>query len=247
MRVRVNSERKGRLTRVGYDNSARGNNFDEAGLRSLVDALADAAAAPDCSVIRLAMAGANFSGGWDTTAFGNLSQASATEVAEQLAASQSLVDSIASLPVPVVTSVHGKVIGFAAGLLDAIHLAVAADTATLHLPEARFGFAPAGVGHRLTQALPRKAVYPLLLGCAAATAEDLLRWGFVSAVVPAQETDERVDALAHSIAELPGQVSRAVLDVVRSSLETGGPGTAFNISAATIVAMAAESGEAGTR
>jgi enoyl-CoA hydratase/carnithine racemase len=237
MQALVTTRHEGRLARVTYDNTRRGNSFSNDGLRGLVDALAEAADTTDCSVIRLEMAGSNFSGGWDTTSFGNLSRATTDQVATQLATGQAAVDSITELPVPVVTSVHGKVIGFAAGLLDAVHIAIAADTATMHLPEVRFGFAPAGVGHRLTQALPLKSTYPMLLGSPAASAGDLLRWGLVSAVVPESSADSTADEWARAIAELPGDVARAVLAVVRSSLDTGSPDQAYQISAQTIVTM----------
>jgi enoyl-CoA hydratase/carnithine racemase len=233
----VRTVHEGRLARVTYDNTGRGNSFSDDGLRELVDALAEAAGTTGCSVIRLEMAGANFSGGWDTTSFGGLSRATTDQVATQLATGQAAADSITELPVPVVTSVHGKVIGFAAGLLDAVHVAIAADTATMHLPEVRFGFAPAGVGHRLTQALPRKSTYAMLLGSMPASADDLLRWGLVSAVVPESSADSTADEWARAIAELPGDVARAVLAVVRSSLETGSPDQAYQISAQTIVTM----------
>jgi enoyl-CoA hydratase/carnithine racemase len=228
---------EGRLARVTYDNTGRGNSFNDDGLRELVGALAEAAGTTGCSAIRLQMAGANFSGGWDTTSFGDLSRATTEQVAIQLATGQAAVDSIAELPVPVVTSVHGKVVGFAAGLLDAVHVAIAADTATMHLPEVRFGFTPAGVGHRITQALPRKSTYPMLLGSTVASTDDLLRWGLVSAVVPESSADRTADEWAAAIAELPGDVARAVLAVVRSSLDTGSPDQAYQVSAQTIVTM----------
>lgn len=220
-----------------YDNSHRGNSFDDAGLNELVGALEELATEPLCSVIRLEMAGENFCGGWDTRSFGSLSRASVESVAAALAGTDAALDRIRRLPVPVVTAVHGKVIGFGAGLLDAIHVAVAADTATLHLPEVRFGFAPAGVGHALAQGLPRKAAYPMLLGVSTASAQDLLGWGLVSAVTAPESAEELAGRWTDRLADLPGDVSRAVLSVVDASLRTGTPDEGYTISAGTIVSM----------
>src|SRR5690606_14219040 len=112
-------------------------------------ALASSAASPDCSVIRLDMVGANFCSGWDTASFGDLTGSSVEDVAARLRASDEHLQRIRQLPVPVVSGVRGKVIGFGIGLLASIHLPVIAHEARLTLPEVRFGFAPAGLGHAL--------------------------------------------------------------------------------------------------
>lgn len=229
----------GRLAHVTYDNSRRGNSFDRPLLAELVETLETAAGDQRCSAIRLEMAGRNFCGGWDTNSFGDLAEASVEAVADQLQESDTLLGRIRRLPVPVVCAVRGQVIGFGAGLLAALHLPVAADDVRLSLPEVRYGFAPAGVGHTIAQALPRAQAYSLLIG-EPADAPQLLTWGLVARIVPAAELDATVDQLSTSLAAVPGTALRGVVDVVESSLSSGKPDSAYLISARTIVGAQAE-------
>lgn len=229
----------GRLAQVTYDNSRRGNSVDRPLLSELVEALETAAADPHCSVIRLEMAGPNFCGGWDTRSFGDLAEAGVDAVADQLRESDALLGRIRRLPVPVLCAVRGQVIGFGVGLLAALHLPVAADDVRLSLPEVRYGFAPAGVGHTVAQALPRAQAYALLTG-EPATAQQLLQWGLVTRVVAAADLDATVDQLGTDLAAVPGAALRGVVDVVENSLSTGTPDSAYLISARTIVGAPAE-------
>jgi enoyl-CoA hydratase/carnithine racemase len=229
-------DRDGHVARVRFDNSARGNCLDDTTLRDLVDTLETAAADEACAVIHLDMAGRHFCGGWDTSAFGRLRGATATTVAAGLRDSDAALHRVRRLPVPVVAAVRGQVVGFGAGLLGAIHLPVAGEGVRLSLPEARFGFAPAGVGHTIARSVPRPHAYHLLTGAATATARDLLAWGLVAQVVPDDDLDSAVDALVDTLLAVPSRTLRAVVQVVESSLESGTPDRAYEISAGTIVA-----------
>ncbi|GGM27931.1 MULTISPECIES: enoyl-CoA hydratase/isomerase family protein [Micromonospora] len=236
MTITLTHGHDGRLAYVRFDNAARGNCFDGATLHELVDTLETAAADDRCVVIRLDMAGRHFCGGWDTSSFARLAGATRDTVAAELRDSDRTLHRIRQLPVPVVAAVRGQVIGFGAGLLSAVHLPIAAAGARLSLPEARYGFAPAGVGHTITRAVPRPHAYHLLTGAGTATAEQLLDWGLVARVVADDELDAAVDALVESLLAVGGPTLRAVVEVIESSLATGHPDAAYDISAGTIVA-----------
>ncbi|GAB3057840.1 hypothetical protein GCM10027186_06490 [Micromonospora schwarzwaldensis] len=235
----------GRLARVRYDNAARGNCFDHAGLHGLVDTLETAAADERCALVRLDMAGRHFCGGWDTTAFAALADATTETVAADLRASDAALHRIRRLPVPVVAAVRGRIIGFGAGLLSAVHLPIAAADARLSLPEARYGFAPAGVGHTIARSVPRQHAYHLLTGASTATAAQLLAWGLVARVVAEDDLDHAVDDLVDTLLAVPGPTLRAVVAVVESSLATGTADQAYDISARTIVAGPTTQGASG--
>ncbi|WFE28193.1 enoyl-CoA hydratase/isomerase family protein [Solwaraspora sp. WMMD791] len=245
MDLTLTPRHNGRLIQVRYDNAARGNCLDDTTLGELVRALEAAAGDDTCAVVHLEMAGRHFCGGWDTSAFAGLADRSPEAVAAGLRASDAALRRIRRLPVPVVAPVRGRVIGFGAGLLDAVHLPIAAASASLSLPEARYGFAPAGVGHTIAQALPRSLAYHLLTGVATATADQLLAWGLVAGVVADDDLDRAVEALVESLLAVPGRTLRAVVEVVESSLATGGPDHAYDVSAHTIVAGVATRGASG--
>ncbi|MFY1699837.1 MULTISPECIES: enoyl-CoA hydratase/isomerase family protein [unclassified Solwaraspora] len=245
MDLTLTPRHNGRLIQVRYDNAARGNCLDDATLGELVRALEAAAADDACTVVHLEMAGRHFCGGWDTSAFAGLADRSPEAVADGLRASDAALRRIRRLPVPVVAPVRGRVIGFGAGLLDAVHLPIAAASASLSLPEARYGFAPAGVGHTIAQVLPRSLAYHLLTGVATATADQLLAWGLVAGVVADDGLDRAVEALVESLLAVPGRTLRAVVEVVESSLATGAPDHAYDVSAHSIVASVTTRGASG--
>lgn len=224
-------EHDGRVARVRFDNAGRGNSFSAAILADLVATLETAAADAACVVIRLDMAGTHFCAGWDTSSFADLAAATRESVAADLSHSDALVGRIRNLPVPVVAAVRGRVIGFGAGLLAAVHLPVAADDVTLSMPEARFGFAPAGVGYTIGRALARPLALDLLLGTTTAGAATLLAHGLVARVVPAADVDAEVDALVTALLAVPGDTVRAVVEVVGAD----SPDRCYEISARTIV------------
>ncbi|MEU1887939.1 enoyl-CoA hydratase/isomerase family protein [Micromonospora rifamycinica] len=244
MTITLTHGHDGRLARVRYDNAARGNCFDLPALHHLVDTLETAADDDSCAVIHLDLAGKNFCAGWDTSSFAALAGSTPEAVAADLRASDDALHRIRRLPVPVVAGVRGRIIGFGAGLLAAVHLPVAAMSARLSLPEARYGFAPAGVGHTIARSLPRPHAYHLLTSAATATAGQLLDWGLVVRVVADGDLDRAVDHLLDTLLAVPGSTLRAVVEVVESSLATGTADRAYDISARTVVAGPATRGAA---
>ncbi|WP_110207652.1 enoyl-CoA hydratase/isomerase family protein [Nocardioides daejeonensis] len=233
MSTTLSRERGDRVAVVRYDNAARGNSFGLAQLDELATTLERAAARPECAVVRLDMAGRHFCGGWDTSSFASLAASGTDAVAASLRTSDELLARIRDLPVPVVAGVRGKVIGFGVGLLAALHLSIAADDVELSMPEVGFGFAPAGVGHLIAQALPRAQAYALLTH-GTADAKQLASWGLVSRVVHGGDLDQQVDGLVETLARIPAGTLRAVVEVVESSRVTGRPDRAYEIAARTV-------------
>lgn len=231
---------RGPVAEVTHDGSARGNAFTTPALVALVEALEAAAARPDVAVVHLVMAGRHFSTGWDTTTFPALAALAAQDesaVAADLRANDALVSRVRDLPVPVVAAVRGRVAGFGAGLLAAVHVPVAAHDVTLALPEIGFGICPGGVLHTVLTRVPRPAADLLVLSGEAVDADDLLRWGLVAQVVPADSLDERVAGLVARIAGHPGDVVRRVRAATLATLAAGTPEPAYDAAAASVAAM----------
>ncbi|MBM9461176.1 enoyl-CoA hydratase/isomerase family protein [Nocardioides sp. zg-536] len=225
----------GRAARVTFDNASRANAFDETLLCDLVDTLEAAATDEGCAVVELVMAGPHFCGGWDTTTFPALAASGADAVAGGLRRSDELLDRIRDLPVPVVAGVRGRVIGFGAGLLAAIHLPVAARDARLLLPELGYGFTPAGVGRTLARALPRARAYGLLTGTTEADGDDLVALGLAARAVAPTDLDETLAATVTALAGLPADAVRGLVTVVESARRDEDPGIVFETSARTVL------------
>jgi methylglutaconyl-CoA hydratase len=219
---------------VVFDRSSRGNAFTTEALVDLLAALESVAAREDVGVVRLEMAGRHFCAGWDTSTFGDLAREPATVVAERLRENDDHLARLRDLPVPVVAAVRGRVAGFGAGLLAAVHVPVVADDATLAMPEVAHGICPGGVLHTLLSRAPRPAVELLVLSGRPAGADDLLRWGLVADVAPSGGIDDRVDAVVSAIAAQPVEVVRAARSATVATLAAGGPGPAYVAAAESV-------------
>jgi methylglutaconyl-CoA hydratase len=232
--------------RVVFDRSALGNAFTDGLLRDLLDALEGAAARDDVTVVRLEAAGRHFCAGWDTATFGDLARETEEAVAARLRENDDRLARLRDLPVPVVAAVRGRVAGFGAGLLAAVHLPVAASDATLAMPEVAHGICPGGVLHTLLGRLPRPAVELLVLTGHPAPAGDLLRWGLVAEVVAPDDLDARTDALAAAVAAQPAAVVRAARAATTAVLATGSPDPAYAAAAASVTRLSGARAAAGS-
>jgi enoyl-CoA hydratase/carnithine racemase len=112
------------------------------------------------------------------------------------------ITSRADLLKPVIAAVNGVALGGGLEIALACDLIVAAEHATLGLPEPRVGlFAAAGGVHRLPRHVPLKLAMGMMLTAKAITAADGLRFGLVNEVVPAKELMPAAERWARTIAE----------------------------------------------
>ena len=122
---------------------------------------------------------------------------------------------IESAPFPTVAAINGFALGGGFELALACHLRIASDTAKVGLPETRLGIIPGNGGTaRLARLVGRARALQLILLGEQVDAAQAERLGLVNWVVPAQEFDQRVDALADRLAQLPPVATRAVIDCV---------------------------------
>jgi enoyl-CoA hydratase/carnithine racemase len=103
---------------------------------------------------------------------------------------------------PVIAAVNGVALGGGLEIALACDLIVAAEHATLGLPEPRVGlFAAAGGVHRLPRHIPLKLAMGMMLTAKAITAAEALRFGLVNEVVPAPQLMSAAERWARTIAE----------------------------------------------
>ncbi len=102
---------------------------------------------------------------------------------------------------PIIGAINGACMGGATEMLQGMDLRIAAEHATISLPEAALGFMPAGGSTvRLPRQIPYcKAMELLLLGTPM-TAQEAWRIGLVNEVVPARDLMTRAEAWARRIA-----------------------------------------------
>jgi enoyl-CoA hydratase len=133
---------------------------------------------------------------------------------------QSLLNRIERSEKPVLVAINGTCVGGGLELALACHIRVAANGALLGLPEIKLGLIPGFGG---TQRLPRvvgasKAAEMILTG-ESLSAEEALRIGLVSRVVPPHELAAQAEAIAASIAACGKTAVEAALHAIRGGLD----------------------------
>jgi enoyl-CoA hydratase len=166
---------------------------------------------PRVRVIVLRGEGPHFCAGHDFAEFRNLTP-------ENAPAQQRLVrDTFASVydcPVPVVAAVHGVAVGTGVALAACCDTIVCAEGARLGVPEVSIGVA--GGAKHMRRLAPEHVLRTLYFTADTATAEELLPYGGIHAVVPQEDLLDT----ALEVAERMAVHSRVVLRHAKESLNT---------------------------
>lgn len=181
---------------------------DPARLNAMTPALADDLRTrledlgPDVRVVVLSGSGKNFSSG------ANLADVMAdpearTDGGVMLERHYNpLVRTIRNLPVPLITKVKGAAVGVGAALACLGDLIIAAESAYFLQAFRRIGLAPdGGAPFILTQAVGRVRALEMMLLAEKLPASRALEWGLVTRVLPDDQIDAAVDALAGELAQ----------------------------------------------
>lgn len=112
-----------------------------------------------------------------------------------------LMTAIVKLPKPVIAQVHGMATAAGCQLVASCDLAVAAESAHFATPGVNIGLFCSTPMVALSRAVGRKAAMEMLLTGDAVPAERARELGLVNRVVPDEELDAEVTALARRIAE----------------------------------------------
>jgi 2-(1,2-epoxy-1,2-dihydrophenyl)acetyl-CoA isomerase len=160
-----------------------------------------------CVVIK--GAGEHFMAGGDVRHFHQLLKESPSTAGDNIAGEiddvHAAINSIHTMPKPVVASIRGASAGFGMSLVAACDLAIAAEDAVFSLAYCRIGTSPDGGS---TWTLPRvvglkRAMELALLGDRI-TPKMASDYGLINWVVPSAELDERTADLARRLAAGPG-------------------------------------------
>ncbi|MEK7301491.1 MAG: enoyl-CoA hydratase-related protein, partial [Nitrospirota bacterium] len=133
---------------------------------------------------------------------------------------QALFSHIERLDKPVLAAINGTCVGGGLELALACHIRIAAAGALLGLPEIKLGLIPGFGG---TQRLPRvvgaSQAAELILTGESLPAEEALRIGLVSRVVPPHELTAQAEAIAALITARGKTAIEAALHAIRGGLD----------------------------
>ena len=188
------SERAGAVVRLTLNRPEVRNAFDEEVIGALAEAGRSAASDRTVRAVVLAGSGRAFCAGadldWMARAVAYTREENRRD-AEDLAR---MLETLDTLPVPLVGRVHGAALGGGAGLVAVCDIVVAADDAAFGFTEVKLGIIPAVISPYVVHKIGPSAARELFLTGARFSAKRARRIGLVHAVVPSTELDEAVEA-----------------------------------------------------
>jgi len=199
--------RDGVLT-LSLNRPAKLNAIDNELARALLAAIEAAAADASIRVVRLRGNGRSFCAGRDV---------GAEPTEEGLVLVQAVARSIARLPKPVLSAVHGWVVGAGVEWMLDADIVIAAGTTRFKLPEASLGvFVTGGICATLPATAGLARAKALMLLGEEFSAEQAQAWGMVWKVVPDDQLDELSEQLAAQLAALEPTVAVAFKRVLNT-------------------------------
>lgn len=209
-------ERRGRTAVLTFTREERLNALDSQTFRDLVAVCDELESDPEVGVVILTGRGRAFVAGADINEYIGISL---TDYVNFQRLGRRAYERIERLSKPTIAAVNGYALGGGFELVLVCDLVVAAEGATLGLPECKLGLLPGGGG---TQRLPRivgpmKAKELLMTGDFI-TAEEAQRLGIVNRVVPADELMDAAQALADRLLERAPLAVRMAKQLVNDGL-----------------------------
>lgn len=211
---RIRLEIDGPIATITNDNPAKHNAFDDAMDLALFDILGELKARRDVRSVIWRAEGKSFSSGRDVAAIGG----GQVELShhELMTRGHRGILQILDIEAPVIVAMKGWSIGASFQRALICDIRIAAEGARMMLPETTYGVIPdtGGVG-RLYQMCGHGVVTDMVLTGRAMDAEEALRHGVVSRVVPPDDLDATAREMAEKIAAAPAVTVKMARRVVK--------------------------------
>lgn len=194
--------RDGPVAVVSFNRADRHNAANDAMDAAFFDTLEQLHEDEGIRAIVLRGEGKSFSSGRDTSELG--ARPDGMSDFEFIARGHAKTRLLLTMPAPIIVGLKGWVIGgsFERALL--CDMRIAAEDARMRLPEVLYGVIPDSAGvARLFQMAGHGLASDLVLTGRVMDAGEALRHGIVSRVVPAEQLDDTLLEIAHTIAGLP--------------------------------------------
>lgn len=186
------------IATVTLCNPAKMGALSVAAMQQLNTALIDIGNRQDIHVVVLASQGKVFSAGHDLSEVRGADETQQRQIFETCT---ELMLTIQRIGQPVIAKVHGLATAAGCQLVATCDLAVASQSARFATPGVRIGLFCSTPMVALSRAVPQKVAMRMLLTGDPITANEAAAAGLVSDVVPDDELDEAVAALAKQVAQ----------------------------------------------
>ena len=210
-------ERQGPLGLVTMNRPERHNAFDDALIAELTEALRSMEAEDGIRVVVLSGAGKSFSAGADLNWMKRMAGFSMEENRRDAMGLATLMRTLAHLRKPTVARVHGPAYGGGVGLVACCDVAVASQSATFSLSEAKLGLIPAVISPYVVAAIGERAARRYFLTAERFEAGEAWRLGLVHELVGAHESlDDRVGEVVDAMLACGPAAQREAKDLIRA-------------------------------
>ena len=193
-------ERQGARATIRLNRPKHLNRLQAEDLDVLLKLFAEVEADPATRVLVLTGTGRAFSAGYDLN---SVSERAVSEVEQKSAGSafEVVVNRLEDIGIPTICRLNGGVYGGSTDLALACDFRIGVDTCEMFMPAARLGlhYYKSGIG-RYVARLGLDNAKRLFLTAEKIGAPEMLRIGYLTAIVPAEALDEEVDRLATVLA-----------------------------------------------
>lgn len=180
------------------------NSLDFDAWDALDSVMADVEQRDDVRVVTLTGAGAAFCAGVDFATIGASLEVERGSYPAFIRRWANIVDRFERVAQPTVVAINGPVIGAGLELALACDIRIASDQAVFAMPQMQMGIVPdVGGTSRLSRATGEAFAKDMILTSRIVDAEEALRAGIVSRVVPQEALANELDGIASAVGALP--------------------------------------------
>lgn len=215
----VSVARDGPVVRLTLNRPAQFNALSESLMSALQSQLERVAADASARVVVLGAAGKAFCAGHDLREM--RAEPSHDYYRDLFAQCSRMMMTIQRMPQPVIARVHGIATAAGCQLVAMCDLAVAAEGARFAVSGVNLGLFCSTPSVALSRNVARKAAFEMLVTGDFIDAQAALARGLVNRVVPVEELDATVDALARAICSKPAAAIAAGKDLFYRQIEMG--------------------------
>ena len=206
---------QGGVARVTLNRPELRNAFDDALIGKLKAAFDEIGQDKAVRVMVLAGNGPAFCAGADLNW---MKRMAAYGYDQNLADAQALATMLATLermPKPTIARVHGPVFAGGTGLVAACDIAVGTPEAKFCFSEAKLGLSPATISPYVMRSIGARMAGRYFLTAEVFDAQEALRIGMLSALVPAAELDATIDSLLNHVLAGGSAAHARIKDLIR--------------------------------
>jgi len=191
--------RRGGVARVTLNRPELRNAFDDALIRKLSDAFAELEKDRSVRVVVLAGNGPAFCAGADLNWMKRMAGYGYDENLADAKALAAMLAALDRMPRPTIARVHGPVFAGGTGLVAACDIAIGTPEAKFCLSEAKLGLSPATISPYVMRAMGERNARRYFLTAEVFDAEEALRIGMLSVLVPQDQLDATVSGLVEHL------------------------------------------------